>query len=132
MHHFQPADDLQVHLICLAESHPRIENDLIPRDARRVRQSDALSHIFQKFRDKRSIICVVPVVHQAARRFALCDNMRHPGIVFQPPDIVDQIRSRFQCFPRYRALVRVHGERRVKACFQDFYDRNDSGDLFFI
>ena len=114
MHHFKPADNLQIHLICFAESHSRIKNDLITRNARRICQSDALSHIVQKFRDKLSVICIIPVVHQTARRAARCDNTSHLGIVFEPPDIIDQIRPCLQCFPRYRALVCINGDRCIE------------------
>ena len=132
MQDVNPVNDLQVHRIRLAKTDARIQDDPVPGDPRLTSQSHTFPHVRKELRQELAVIRLLPVVHQAARRAVLRDQPPHPGIVFQPPDIIDEIRPCIEGRPRYRALISIHGDRRIEPGFQRFNDRRHPADLFFI
>ena len=71
-------------------------------------------------------------MHQTARDTVRCNQLRHLVVIFETPDVVDQIRARLERRLRDRTLVGVHRNRHVKARLDRLDHRHDAVDLLLI
>ena len=129
---FQTVDDLQIVLVGLAEPHAGIQNDLLIRNACRFRQMDRVCQICRHILHEILIVRLFAVVHQTAGPAALCNDFRHVSVVFQSPDIVDEIRSRADPRLCHTAFVGVQGNGNVKICLHRLDHGYDSGNLLLV
>ena len=122
----------QIVLIGLCKANARIQHDLIIRNPGFLRNRDRLPQVIQHIFHKIIVIHIVTIVHQAACHVVTRDHIRHLRIVFQSPDIVDQIRASLDRSLRYRALISIDRYRNVKLFLDCTDHRNHTSDLLLI
>ena len=62
----------------------------------------------------------------------LSNQIRHLAVVFQTPNVVDQVSPRFQGSFYYLTLIAVDGHRDVKIAFHHFNDRQHPVNFLLV
>ena len=71
-------------------------------------------------------------MHQAAGNLILGDQIRYLSVIFQAPDVVDQVGPRFQGSFHYLTLIAVDGHRDVKITFHHLNHRQHPVDFLLV
>ena len=132
METFHIMNGFQIHGAVFAKSHAGIQDDLIPGNPRFPGNPDTLCRFLQDVRVKILILRLIFIVHQAAGDPCPGDQARHLRIIFQSPDIIDQVGACLnRGFGHFR-LISIHGHRYIKAGFYRPDHRRHPINLFFI
>ena len=101
--------------------------------------------------DEIPIICISPIVHQTAGQPALRDDLRHcaaplaarsvarrvrsiagPAIIFQSPDIIDQVCPGRDSRRRHPGFVGIQGHRHIESSLHSLDYRNHPLDFLML
>ena len=101
------ADSCQIMFIVFSKAHARIQNDLAVLDARALGNGQGIPHILTQIAQKVMIFRLFAVMHQDTGHLILGNQVRHLPVIFQPPNIVDQVGARFQGRFHHRTFIAV-------------------------
>ena len=104
----------QVLPVGLAKADARVQDDLLPADSRRPGDGQRLPQVIANIVHKIAVLRCISVVHQAAGHLVLGDQLRHPLVIFQAPDVVDHVGPSLQRCLYHRTLVAVYGDGDIK------------------
>ena len=122
---------LQVHFIGFSKSDSRIKDDLFVWNTGASCNIDTFLGLGQHIYQEIIVLCFFFVVHQAAGCVVFCNDRCHLRIIFQSPDIVDQISTSLKRNFRNGCFEGVYGNRNIKVAVECFNNRKYTGSFFF-
>ena len=128
---FQMIHGFQIHFICFAETNARIKNDSFVFDSGSSGNIDTFLCFSKHIYEKVIVFCVGFVVHKTAGYIMFGDDTGHVRIIFEPPDIVDQIGTCLDSCICNTSFVSIYRDRYIKTFAKCFDDRNDTCCFFF-
>ena len=89
-----------------------------------ISDAQCYAQVVEEVVHKAVVVGVVPVVHEAAGKTGLRDELCHfAAVVSETADVVDEVGTRFNSFSRYSVLVGVYRDRYAEVFLDSLDDR---------